>query len=201
MYAHITITAKYDSAELRRALIDQIGSSVVPAMEALQRTNFAAMAAAIAPTVVVAQVLRKAAVVLYFFDGPDTVLIHITAGTVTELKAQAKRVTRQILPFLRSRRKVVRAFLFVRESPEQDALIINGEHLSLPVQILDAFSDKWLSKLVVPASVFALTAYRMSGTTAAESAGIGVLAALIALLAEIVLFVYHAEEWKWKDVS
>ena len=200
MYAQITINAKYDSAELRQALADQVGASTVPTLEVLHRTTYAEVAAAIAPTVVAAQVLRKDAVVLYFFDGPDTVLIHITAGTVTELKAQAKRVTRQILPFLKSRRKVIRALLVVQESREQEVLIINGERLSLPHQILNAFSDKWLSRLVVPASVFALTAYRMSGPTAAESAGIGVLAALIALLIEIGLFVYHAEEWKWKDV-
>jgi hypothetical protein len=200
MYAQITITAAYDSTELRQALIDQIGTSAVPALAVLQRTSFAPAAAAIAPTVVAAQLIRNAASIVYFFDGPDTVLVHITAATVTELKAQAKRVTRQMLPFLKSRRKVIRASLVVQELQGMDALIIDGERLTLPRQILGAFSDKWLSRLVVPASVFALTTYRMSGTTAVQSAAIGLLAALIALLIEILLFVYHAEEWKWKDV-
>lgn len=201
MYAQITITAKYDGAELRQALTDQIGASAVPAIEVLPRTIFATSAAAIAPTVVAAQLLRNATIVLYFFDGPDTVVVHIKAATVTELKAQAERVTRQMLPFSKSRKRVISASLFVQELQQKNVLIISGERLSLPRQILDAFSDKWLSRLVVPASVFALTASRMSGTTAAESAGIGVLAALIALLIEIALFVYHADKWKWKDVS
>jgi hypothetical protein len=201
MYAQITITARYDSAELRQALAEQNGASAVTALDALQSTTFATKAVAIAPTVVAAQLLRDATAIVYFFDGPDTILVHITAATVTELKAQAKRVTRQMLPFLKSRRKVIRASLVVPELQQRDVLIINGERVALPNQILDVLSDKWLSRLVVPASIFALTAYRMSGTTAAQSAGIGVLAALIALLVEIGLFVYHAEEWKWKDVS
>ena len=200
MYAQITITAAYDRVELRQVLIDQIGASAVPALKVLQRTSPAAVAAAIAPTVVAAQLLRNAASIVYFFDGPDTILVHITAATVTELKAQAKRVTRQMLPFFKSRKNVVRASLFVQELQQADVLIIDGERLSLSRQILSAFSDKWLSRLVIPASVFALTAYRMSGTTAAQSAGFGVLAAMIALLIEIALFVYHSEEWKWKDV-
>jgi hypothetical protein len=186
---------------LRQALIDQVGVSTVPMLEMLRETTYAEAAEAIAPTVVAGQVLRNAAVVLYFFDGPDTVLIHITARTVIELKTQAKRVTRQMLPFLKSRRKVIRAAFIVQESQEQEVVIINGERHSLPRQVLDAFVDRWLSKLVIPASVFALTAYRLSGTTAAESAGIGALAALIALVIELGLFVFHAEEWKWKDVS
>ncbi|MDB5932994.1 MAG: hypothetical protein JWQ01_338 [Massilia sp.] len=128
-------------------------------------------------------------------------MVHITAATVIELKAQTKRVTRQMLPFLKFRKSVIRASLFVQEPQAADVLIIEGERLSLPRQILGAFSDKWLSRLVVPAVVFALTAYRISGTTAAQSAGFGVLAAIIALLIEIWLFVYHAEEWRWKDAS
>lgn len=200
MYAQITITARYDSVELRQALIDQIGTSAVPALEVLQKTIFASLASLIESTVVAAQLLRGASIV-YFFDGPDTVSVHITARTVTELKAQVRRVSRQMLPFLKSRKKVMRALLFAQELQEKEVLILDGERLSLSDQILAALSDKWVSRLVVPASVFALTAYRMSGTTAAQSAGIGVLAALIALCFEIGLSVYDAEEWKWKDVS
>lgn len=200
MYAQITITAAYHSEKLRQALTDQIGTSAAPALEVLEKTSFAAVAVAIAPTVVAAQLLRNAASIVYFFDGPDTVLVHITAVTVTELKAQAKRVTRQMVPFLESGKNVVRASLFVQESQGADVLIIDGEYLSLPRQILGVFAEKWLSKLVVPASVFALTANWISGTTATKAAGFGMLAAMIALIFEIGLFVYHAEQWKWKDV-
>jgi hypothetical protein len=97
--------------------------------------------------------------------------------------------------------EMLRETTYAEAAEAIEVVIINGERHSLPRQVLDAFVDRWLSKLVIPASVFALTAYRLSGTTAAESAGIGALAALIALVIELGLFVFHAEEWKWKDVS
>ncbi len=97
MYAQITVTSKHDSGKLRQALIDQVGVGTLPILKMLQQTTHAEAAEAIAPTVVAGQLLRDAAVVLYFFDGPDTVLVHIKARTVTELKAQAKRVTRQMI--------------------------------------------------------------------------------------------------------
>ena len=200
MYAQIFITAKYDSEELRRALAKHIGASALPALEALQRAGFAVKANEIAPTVVAAQWLRDEVTILYFFDGPDTILIHIYAKRMTEMKGQAERVTRELWPFLRSRKKTALAYLFARGGDEQGVLVVSGERVSLPRKLLQVFAEKWLSRMVVPAIVFALTAYRLSETSAAQSAGIGVAAALVGLLIEIALFIFQARAWVWKEV-
>lgn len=200
MYAQITITAKYDSEELRRALTSHIGASAMSAVEALRRAGFGAKGEAIAPTVVAAQGLRDAVTILYFFDGPETIFIHIFATRMTNLKTQAERVTRELWPVLKSSKRTALAYLFVQEAGEEDVRISRGERVSLLRKVVQVVAEKWLSRLVVPAIVFALTAYRLSETSAAQSAGIGVLAALVGLLIEISLFIFQARDWVWKEV-
>lgn len=60
MYAQITITAPYDGAALRPALIVQAGSASAAPVEALKDSVFASSAESVAPTVVAAQSIRKA---------------------------------------------------------------------------------------------------------------------------------------------
>jgi hypothetical protein len=100
-YAQVTVTAAYDQAVLRRALRAQMGANEVAPMFALMRTRFAKKAEEMAATVVAAQALRDAAVILYFFDGPDTITIYISAPAMAELKTQSRRVIRQLLPLLK----------------------------------------------------------------------------------------------------
>lgn len=200
MYAQIFITAKYDSEELRQALTNHIGASAIPAVEALRRAGMAGDARATAPSVVAAQGLRNVVTVLYFFDGPDTIFIHISAERVANLKTQAERVTRELWPLLKSRNRSALAYLFAQEKDKQDVRMISGERVSLPRKVVQAIAEKWMSRMVVPAVVFALTAYRLSGTSAVQSAGIGALAAFIGMSMEISLFIFQARDWVWREV-
>lgn len=200
MYAQVTVTASYDPAMLRQALIAQIGGTLVAPLFALQSTSFAGMAQTVAPTVVAAQSIRDAASILYFFDGPDTINVHITAATVAELKTQARRVTREMLPLLKKGKKVVKAAILVGSGQGIDTPIMNGARVSLLGQLSSVAGEKWVSKLLAPAIIFGLTSKLLGGTPAAASALYGCVAALLAFIVEVSLFVYHGDEWKWEEV-
>ncbi len=200
MYAQVTVTAAYDPAALSKALIAHIGATSVAPLVALQGTSFASMAQAVAPTVVAAQSIRNAASILYFFDGPDTINVHITAATVAELKRQSRRVTRQMLPELKDGKKDVKAAILVAGSQGLDTVIMNGGRESLFRQLVSAAGEKWISKLLVPGIIFGLSSRYLGGTPSVASALIGFVAALLAFSVEVGLFVYHGDEWKWEEV-
>lgn len=199
MYAQVTVTASYDRAALSRALIAEIGTQRVEPLDVLKDTSYALMARAVAPTVVAAQLIRDAASILYFFDGPATIVVHITAATVAELKKQVRRVTQQMLPELKQGKKVVEVKIFVEEGAG-GTLIISGERVSLFRQLSGVAAEKWVSKLLVPAVVLGLSSRFLAGTPAVVAAMIGLVAALLVFAIEVGLFVYHGNEWTWKEV-
>ncbi|WLI91461.1 hypothetical protein Q4S45_10170 [Massilia sp. R2A-15] len=199
MYAQITVTASYDRPALCQALSEHVGSQGVQPLVALKGTTYASMAPAVAPTVIAAQLIRDAASILYFFDGPTTITIHITATTVAELKKQTRRVTQQLLPELNKGRKLIDARIFVEEE-EGETLIMSGVRVSLLGQLSSAAGEKWASKLLVPGLVFGLSSKFLAGTPSAVAAMFGFAAAVLAFAVEVGLFVYHGDEWKWKEV-
>jgi hypothetical protein len=148
MYAQVTVTAAYDQEILRQALRAQMGATEVAAVTALMRTRFAKAAEEMAETVVAAQALRDAAVILYFFDGPDTITIYITARAMAELKTQTRRVIRQLLPLLKRGKKVVTVNILAEGELGIDSLILNGSRVSLLRQLISVAGDKWISKLL-----------------------------------------------------
>lgn len=199
MYAQVTVTALYDRAALTQALIAEMGAQSAAAPDALKGTSYASMAEEVAPTVIAAQLICDAASILYFFDGPATIVVHITAATVAELKKQSRRVTQQMLPELKKGKKVVEVKIFV-EDDAGDTLIISGERVPLFRQLSAVAAEKWMSKLLVPAIVFGLSSRILAGTPSVVAAMIGLVAALLAFVVEAGLFVYHGDEWKWKEV-
>jgi hypothetical protein len=199
MYAQVTVTAPYDQAVLRQALRAQMGPTEVAPLFALMRTRFAEAAEVMAPTVVGAQAIRNAALILYFFDGPDTITIDITASAMVELKTQSRRVIRQLLPLLKRGKKVVKVNVLAEGELGIDSPILNGSRVSLLRQLISVAGEKWISKLLVPTIIFGLTSRLLVGTPAADSALYGFVAAFLAFLVEVALFIYHGDEWKWEE--
>ena len=150
---------------------------------------------------VAAQSIRKSVIILYFFDGPDTISIHITATTMAELKAHAKRVTRQLLAALGKGAESVEATIFVETIEGSSTAISKGCRISLIRQLVGNAGEKWISKLLVPAIIFTITSMLLAGTPSAVSAMIGLLAALLWFLVELTLFAYYGTEWLWEEAS
>lgn len=201
MYAQITVTASYDAGALCQALNAQLGPARTAPEEALKDTVFASSAQTVAPTVVAAQSIRKSVIILYFFDGPDTISIHVTATTLAELKAHAKRVTRQLLAALGKGAESVEATIFVETIEGSSTAISKGCRISLIRQLVGNAGEKWISKLLVPAIIFTITSMLLAGTPSAISAMIGLLAALLGFLVELTLFAYYGTEWLWEEAS
>lgn len=200
MFAQVTFTAFYDPPMVRQKVLAQMGATAVPPVFALKGTRYAAQAYALAPTVIAAQSIRDAALILYFFDGPDTITVHIAAESIADIKAQTQRVTRQLLPLLKKGKKVVKVAILAAGGPGITTPIMNGARISLLRQASSVAADKGVSKLLVPALVFGLTSNFLVGTPAVESALYGLVAASLAFLIEVALFVYHGDEWKWEEV-
>lgn len=108
-------------------------------------------------------------------------------------------MTQQMLPELRKGKMVVEVKIFVEEGAG-GTLIISGERVAIFRQLSGVAAEKWVSKLLVPAVVFGLSSRFLAGTPSVVAAMIGLVAALLAFAIEVGLFVYHGNEWKWKEV-
>jgi hypothetical protein len=196
MYAEITIIATFDRGQFSRALIEQIGSNSVLAETALKGTIFELSAANIGDRIVAAERITDVASILYFFEGTDTITAHVAARTVSQLKAQAVRITRQMRRLF-TNGCTAKVLIFTQEGWDQ--LIVEGEYVSRWRHFRAALSEKLLGKLLTPAIVFFLAVMFFAGTPAVSTAVIALLAAGISFTIEAAAFAYTAEDWKWRD--
>lgn len=202
MYAEITIIATYDRKKLSKGLLEQIGPNRVQPEVGVKGTIFEQDQASVKDRIIATEVIGNSASVIYFFEGTDTVTVHVTAATVMQLKTQAERITRQMRPmFDKKRKRAAKVAIFVQEAERSDELIIAGEYVSRISLFKSALLEKWLSKLLTPALVFFLATKALSGTTAATSAFIALAAAGINFVVEAAGFAYTANEWKWRDAK
>jgi hypothetical protein len=85
MYAQLTIVATFSRPELSRKLIEQIGVNRVRLEIGLQGTPFE-RDMSIRDRIVATELIQNSASLVYFFEGSDTISVHIQAATVSELK-------------------------------------------------------------------------------------------------------------------
>jgi hypothetical protein len=200
MYAQLTIVATFSRPELSRKLIEQIGVNRVRLEIGLQGTPFE-RDMSIRDRIVATELIQNSASLVYFFEGSDTISVHIQAATVSELKQQAVRVTRQLRPLVNKWKRVSASVsVLIRERGESADPIIEGEYQRKRKRMTDALADKWLGKLLSPAIIFPAT-YFLASSSAATSALIALIAAVVTFGAEAVSAARGAEEWKWKDAT
>jgi flavin-binding protein dodecin len=198
MFAEITIVAAYDRKTFSGKLIKLVGTNRSSVEQALQGTIFADSQATITSRIVAAEIIREAVSVLYFFEGNDTVAVHVTAQTVAQLKAQSVRITRQLRSQFEQPSKLSATVAIVTQ--EQSAFyapIIKGEYISRVRRITSRLTENWLSKIVAPAVVYFLTALMLGGTPAAVSGGIALVAAVASFLIEAISSAFVEDDWKW----
>lgn len=111
------------------------------------------------------------------------------------------RVARQLKSVATNGRYVVKgADIYVQESGF-DEHIISGEKQSIGRLFREAFGEKWLSRIVTPAIVFLGASMVLAGTPAVTSSLLALSAATISFVAETLLVVLFADEWKWRSVK
>jgi hypothetical protein len=201
MHAELTIVARYDRQRLCDGLIEQIGANRVSSEVAVKGSVFERDLAGVRGRIIAAEVIGISASIIYFFEGADTVTVHITAATVTKLKAQATRITRQMgRLFSDNHSFAAEVSIFAREKGRLEELIVKGEYIPKRKRFTAALTEKWLDKLLTPAAVFFLGTLFLPGSTEARSA-IALGAASISFVIQAALFACTADEWTWRNAK
>lgn len=203
MYLELRITADYGSKqEFVRKLRQEIGVNAVSASTAVQNTIFRAHAPAIVPKVIAAEQIQHKIFILYFLEGSDTIVAHVAARTVAETKQQAVRVARRTCTLFANSSTPVRtkAVIYAVDSFGLDTALITGERIGRLRRFIDAFTERWLARLVTPGLVFGVAAAYLPGSNLFVSAMIGFFAAIVTLVIESIVFISTADDWKWREV-
>lgn len=205
MFVDLTITSLYgDAVAFEKKLIANIGKNMVIDMaNALQGTIFQNYVALDGPQIIAVEQMPGNERVIYFLQGNDTIKVHIVASTVVKLKKETVRITRQIANLIDTPGNGLKAeaSMFVAEVAGFDVLVIMGERVGRLKQFGGFMAEKWLTRLASPMVIFAGASIWLQATTAPTSAWIGLLAAGVSFLLEAAVFVYSADDWKWKDTK
>jgi hypothetical protein len=203
MYLELRIVADYgQKAAFVTKLKAEIGINAVPHSVAIAQTSLQPYASIILPKIVAAEQIQHKAYILYFFEGSDTIVAHITGKSVAEVKEQAKRISRR-LPKLFETLEVETKSSGVIYSVNPlgfDTPVLKGEKMTFWMRFIDAFTERWMTRLLTPAIVFWIAAAFLPGTNFFQSAAIGMLAVLVSVIIEGIVFAKNAGEWKWDEV-
>lgn len=204
MYVELRITAEYGNKQrFVEKLSQEIGVSSVSAEAAVQKTVFQRYASTVIPQVVAAEQIQHKAIVLYFLEGSDTIVVHVDARTVAETKQQAVRIARRTCTLFEnpSVKTKAKAVIYAVNSPDFDTAIISGHRLGRWRRFVDAFTERWLARIVTPGIVFGAAGAYLPGTNFFQSALIGFVAAVITLLVESIAFALTLDDWKWEEIK
>ena len=202
MYLELRITAEYgDKKMFVERLNQEIGINAITAQAAVQKTMFRSAASTVVPEVVAAEQIQHKVSILYFLEGSDTIVAHVAARTVSETKQQAIRIARRTCalfenPTVKAKTK---AIIYAVNSQGFDTAIISGQRLGRWRRFVDAFTKRWLGRIVTPGIVFGMASAYLPGTNLFQSALIGFLAAIMTLLIEGIAFASKADDWKWEE--
>jgi hypothetical protein len=203
MYLELKITADYGSKQIFLGnLLKEIGPNNVTAAAAIQHTPLQRYASMLIPKVIAAEQIQYKIFILYWFEGADTISAHISGGSVAETKEQAVRIARR-MPALFENLKVktkVKAVIYAANPSKLDIALLSGERVSKWERLFDAFTERWMARIVTPGLVFSVAAKYLPGSSFFQSALIGFVAAIVTVLIESTVFAYKAEDWKWKEI-
>lgn len=204
MYLELRTVADYgNAASFIDKLNKQIGVNAVDPAVAVAQTSFQPNAADVIPKVIAAEQIQHKTYILYFFEGNDTIVAHITGQSLAVTKGQAIRITRGLPKLFDSPDVEMKssAVIYAEDSRTLDIPVISGEKTTFRTRLLDAFTERWMTRVVAPAIVFWIAAAFLPGTTFFQSALVGLLAVLLSVSIEGVVWARKADDWKWKEVN
>lgn len=160
-------------------------------------------ASTVIPKVVAAEQIQHKAFILYFLEGSDTIVAHVAARTVAETKQQAVRIARRTCTLFEkpSVKTTTKAVIYAVNSQGFDTAIISGHRIGRWRRFVDAFTERWLARIVSPSIVFGVATAYLPGTNFFQSALIGFLAAVLTLLIESIAFASTTDDWKWEEIK
>lgn len=204
MYLELLIVANYGAQDrFTTKLESMIGKNAVDSLIALLQTSLSDRAEDLKSTVIAAERIQNKIYILYFFEGDDTIRIHIAGENIVGIRQQAERITRGMPKLFESAEAEMKAsgVIYSVVPAALDVPVLSGEKTSFKQRLVDAFTDRWMPRLLAPAVAFWVAAAFLSNTNFFQSAMIGLGAALVSVIIEGLVFARKADEWKWKEVA
>lgn len=201
MYAELDLKFKQalDMRSARARIAANAGANQITPAAALQGTVLAneptILAAALA-----AERIMNVATIIYFVEGGDTIKAHIVVRSLSDLRKQCARITRQLKGVFPAQPLVEATARVLVQVRGTDEAVISGRRVSFFQRMAETLLEKFVAKFVPAAVTFALAATFLAGTPAVQSAWIGALAACAGALVEATIAARNADEWKWKDL-
>ncbi|MDQ0621612.1 hypothetical protein [Paraburkholderia graminis] len=195
MYAELTLILKVpiDRAEAVAMLTKIIGGNAVTVQSAVAGTPLMT----VADLALCAEQVSTRANVVYFMAGPDTLVANVFAKSISQIRAQCTRISRQLSAAGMKMKKVAAAILVSANGSDMD--ILSGEEVSLLSRWWEALRDRFIGKFVPALLTVSLAALFMAGTPALKSAEIGLVAAIIGAVIDAMSVAVVSETWKWKE--
>ena len=195
MYAELTLTLEkaIDRKDMLKALEKMIGGNLVAVKESVEGTPLLA----VAHLALCAEQVSSRANVVYFMAGSDTLVANIFAKTISQLRAQCIRISRQLALHGLKMAKVGASILVSANGSDMD--ILTGEKVGFYSRFWESLKERFIGKFV-PALVTAFLATQfLAGTPALKSAEIGLLAATLGALLDAIIAALASDSWKWKE--
>jgi hypothetical protein len=203
MYAELRITAEYgDAQQFAQKLRHEIGPNLVP-QAALTNTALQPNSSLPMPNVIAIEQIQQKALIYYLGEGRDTIVAHVEARTVAEVKQQTIRVARRV-PGLFEKTDAdakTNAVIYAVNWQGFDTPIISGKQIGRWKRFFDALSERWIARIVTPGVVFAISAAFLPGSSSYSSAAIGLIAAMATIAIEGALVIWKTDDWKWEEVK
>ena len=195
MYAELTVILKKPISKSVAVtyLTNMIGGNKVTVQSAVAGTPLVA----VANLALCAEQVSTRANIVYFMSGPDTLIANIFAKSISQIREQCKRISRQLSAQGLKVKKVGAAILVSVSGSDID--ILSGEKVSFFSRWLEALRDRFIGKFVPPMVTVFLASLLMAGTPVLKSAEIGLVAAIVGALVDAIVAALSAETWKWKE--
>lgn len=200
MYAELEICFKESigAAHAKSAVIGMVGENSISIKDAIRDTPLETYTGILNAALAAEDVLNQATII-YFRQGDDTIKAHIKVKSLVDAKKQCERITRQLSKSL-ARKSTANASILV-EVGASDEAVIQGEKLPVMHRLWHSMAEKFASRFVPAGVSFALAALFLKDTPVFKAAIIGATASMVGVVAEGLIALRGAKEWKWKDMQ
>jgi hypothetical protein len=195
VYAELKVILKspIQRAAALESLRKMVGGNEVAVRESVEGTPLID----VAHLALCAEQVSSRANVVYFMAGSDTLVANIFAKSISEIREQCVRISRQLASQGLKMEKVGASILVSANGSDMDILV--GEKVNFWSRCSESLKDRFLGKFLPALVTVSLTAQFMAGTPALQSAQIGLVAASVGALIDAIVAALAADNWKWKE--
>jgi hypothetical protein len=195
LYAELKLTLKKPIT--RENAIDRIkeviGNNSIDIKDAVEDSPIKE----IAKFALLAESIPPRAIIVYAIRGNDTIVANILAKSLSQLREECKRISRQLSSKELKIGDTNASILVEVNGVYSD--ILTGEKVSFRKRWWDAMCDKFWGRFIPAIITAGAASHFLANTPAVTSAIIGLVAATGGALFEAVIAARAGTNWKWKE--